>query len=299
MEFEKITSNKYSFMDQKNNKNAIIMLRESGTKQVIFVEGIEDLIIYKILYKNYLYQIAFIESKGCDKVSEYLDKSLKLDDSKRYYGIIDRDFINDTERKEKLEKNNRLYIHNFYTLENYLLDYKILSEILKTKDPYLENNLKQKEKKLEEEIKFIIETILKDYLIYGICNWIIKDYNMEEKNKNPKFEKIGYLTIGIVKDKIESSIYHKLKIEENELNRKIEEKNKSLKFQSIDDYHKILSGKKIIHQLRKDVEKIEYLPTINDNDLDFKIKIAEKYNEKNIKIKELGDFIDKIVKEIN
>jgi hypothetical protein len=145
-----ISDAKFSFITEVALRNAIV---KAGRKNIVFVEGYDDKVIFEILYAEYLDKLSFIEVSleeakrlnphqnlhvvlGWNGVKQCLTACIKnLPTEKRFYGVIDRDLKTDQQVKAEKEKpcyEGRLFIFwERYTLENYFIEINILQEFLK------------------------------------------------------------------------------------------------------------------------------------------------------------------------
>lgn len=137
--FRTVRGNRYHFIEDSELRDRI---DEAGRRNIIFVEGYDDEIIYNILYSERLSEAVFVDVSsanysegGCKKVKKLIkDVIEQLNDDNRFYAIIDRDFLTDEERLEEMEKEEfqgNLYIFSErYTLENYFIEPGVLSTFL-------------------------------------------------------------------------------------------------------------------------------------------------------------------------
>jgi hypothetical protein len=146
----RISDAKFSFISEVALRSAIV---KAGRKNIVFVEGYDDKVIFEILYAEHLDKLSFIEVSleeakrlnyhqnfqvvvGWNGVKQCLAACIKnLPNEKRFYGVIDRDLKTDQQIKAEKEKpcyQGRLFIFwERYTLENYFIDINILLEFLK------------------------------------------------------------------------------------------------------------------------------------------------------------------------
>ncbi len=141
---------KYEFIHEDVREAFLKAVEKAGRKNIVFVEGYDDKVIYGILYQKYLEEeLCFIDisfeaeklansdlkaTGGCEKVKNCLQAFVKHLPTKRFYGVIDRDLKTDEEVKTEREKpcyDGRLFIFfERYTLENYFVEPDILFEFL-------------------------------------------------------------------------------------------------------------------------------------------------------------------------
>jgi len=152
--FHIISDTKFDFIEDEELRNELRKrVMKAGRKNIVFVEGYDDKIIYDIVYKNYLDRLHFIGTSmksakrddscenitgGCEKVKNLLKKFVSgLPNEKRFYGVIDRDLKLDEEIES--ERNLTCYDHRLfifferYTLENYFIEINILCDFLHDK----------------------------------------------------------------------------------------------------------------------------------------------------------------------
>ena len=152
LQFHKIVNDeRYHFIHDTKRQVFRTAIEKAGRKNIVFVEGYDDKVIYGILYEEYLKEkLCFIDisfeaekvvdaefqsTGGCEKVKQHLRDFVQyLPAEKRFYGVIDRDLKTDeivkAERK-KADYDGRLFIFfERYTLENYFLEPDILFKFL-------------------------------------------------------------------------------------------------------------------------------------------------------------------------
>ncbi len=178
--FIPIKGGKFSFIDNENIRNQI---DEAGRKFIVFVEGYDDRVIYRILYEDKSDRIEFIDvslygqsTGGAKEVKEYVEKMVfHLKNEEYYFGITDRDFRTDEEledEKNDPKYNNKLYIFSErYTLENYFIDPNLLLRFLEGKSisnkgliDILDIN----------KIEQITTEICRKLVIISAANWTLK-----------------------------------------------------------------------------------------------------------------------------
>ena len=104
---------------------------------IVFLEGTEwaDKSILESFFEDYKGKVVFVPSGSVKEVMRISDKILKLlQTSARfnfYYAIRDRDYMSDVKRKNLMETGNkRLYVWERYHVENYLLDFDAIYNVL-------------------------------------------------------------------------------------------------------------------------------------------------------------------------
>jgi len=106
-------------------------------QRIVFLEGAEwtDKSILESFFEDYKGKVVFVPSGSVREVMRISDKILKLlQTSARfnfYYAIRDRDYMGDEQRKSIMETGNeRLYVWERYHVENYLLDFNAIYNVL-------------------------------------------------------------------------------------------------------------------------------------------------------------------------
>lgn len=232
-DFERIGGNEYDFLPQELTSK----IRQAGTRKVVFVEGETDERIFSILFRQECAGVAnFIAVNGCLNVKKYVSDMIEKKD---FFGIIDRDFKSDEERNQEIqEHHNRLYIHQRYTIENYLIETMVLRELLM--DQKLYHNIS------DAELEEIIHTILKNLISIMAGNWILLKFSESFLNQDMK------LGEGSPDDKniVWLNVLKKLKesgcnFDENEIKSEYENFIKKIKQNSgdINELHKYINGK--------------------------------------------------------
>jgi predicted ATPase len=105
-------------------------------EKVVFLEGIEysDKFILETWFEQKKDKLTFVSSGSVNNVTKVNDKILNLLSTAArfnfFYAIRDRDFLTDEEKKELEKTNSRLYVWDKYHIENYLLDFEVIFEVL-------------------------------------------------------------------------------------------------------------------------------------------------------------------------
>ena len=124
-----VSDDKYSFIHENLRPAFKKAVEKAGRKNIIFVEGYDDKVIYGILYEEYLEKLCFIDisfeaekvvdsefqsTGGCEQVKKHLHAFVEhFPETKHFYGVIDRDLRTDEEVKAEKEKpcyGGRLFI---------------------------------------------------------------------------------------------------------------------------------------------------------------------------------------------
>jgi len=256
VQFIPIRGGKYCFIDNQGIRNSI---DEAGRKIVVFVEGYDDWVIYRILYEGELNRIDFIDvsvqgeaTGGADTVKEYIEKMVfYLKSEERYFGITDRDYRTDDELQDEIDDpkyNNKLFIFSeCYTLENYFIDSKILYDFLRDKSisnkkliPIIDIN----------KIENIINIVCKELIVISAANWTLKFFRKEFLSRNtPCDENI-----------VTKNILHSLSISPNmtEASKNVLYRYEYFKWfilNRIDDLQKYLHGKYFLFHFNKAIKE--------------------------------------------
>lgn len=145
-------------------------------ERIVFVEGTErtDTAILESFFDEYKGRIAFIPSDSVQQVIGVHTKILELLNTSSqfnfYFAIRDRDFMDSTERKQSMEKGNqRLYVWERYHIENYLLDFESIYEVLNRNfTPCPVSSPKDVEDKMLEIIKTEHERFISHMIKYEV-----------------------------------------------------------------------------------------------------------------------------------
>lgn len=107
-------------------------------QRIVFLEGAEwtDKRILETFSEEYKRRIVFVSSGSVGNVTGVSQKILDLLHTSSkfnfYCAIRDRDFMDTAEREQIMESGNqRLYVWERYHIENYLLDFKVIYDVLK------------------------------------------------------------------------------------------------------------------------------------------------------------------------
>ena len=106
-------------------------------QRIVFLEGTEwaDKYILESFFEDYKGKVVFVPSGPVSEVMRISDKILKLLQTTSrfnfYYAIRDRDYMTDAERRNLMETGNeRLHVWERYHVENYLLDFDVIYDVL-------------------------------------------------------------------------------------------------------------------------------------------------------------------------
>ncbi len=94
-----------------------------GNRKLVFLEGKDDVEVFKTWFSEDLDNIYFHDAGGCQNVEIFLNETLAQSSKKQIYGIIDRDFRTEQDVNASLNNGTKhLFILKRYALENYLLE---------------------------------------------------------------------------------------------------------------------------------------------------------------------------------
>ena len=140
---------------------------ERGSRKLVFLEGDDDLRVFKTWFQQDLSRIYFFAAGGCSNVKRFLQETLEHSTKKKIYGIIDRDFR--TEEEVKSDKTENLFILTRYAIENYLLEADAVCDTLGFY-PFTVPNLSAMKIELLEQNIFQKDTILKKMIGKPLLN---------------------------------------------------------------------------------------------------------------------------------
>jgi len=203
--FHIISDSKFDFIEVEELRNELRKsVMKAGRKNIVFVEGYDDKIIFDIVYKDHLDRLHFIDTSmeeakrvsdscktipgGCETVKNLLKKFVShLPNQKCFYGVIDRDLKLDEEIESERNLacyNGRLFIFfERYTLENYFIETDILCDFLHDKSI---NNKKlipllSDESNFRKDITDIVHEISECLTKIGAANLTIRSFDGEKK----------------------------------------------------------------------------------------------------------------------
>jgi hypothetical protein len=215
LQFHKIVNDdRYHFIHDNLRQVFRKAIEKAGRKNIVFVEGYDDKVIYGILYEEYLKaKLCFIDisfeaekvvdsefksTGGCEKVKQHLRDFVQyLPTEKRFYGVIDRDLKTDeivkAERK-KPDYDGRLFIFfERYTLENYFVEPDILFKFLEGQSIKHKKLIALLEKGTENLEKEVINPILTCLASIAAANLTIRNFKPSEeflRNTTPCKEEV-------------------------------------------------------------------------------------------------------------
>jgi hypothetical protein len=257
LQFNNIANDdRYSFLPKDLRQNFRNAVEKAGRRNIVFVEGYDDEVIYTILYEGNLKEFCFIDigftsadpkatkTGNCEKVKQYLKYFVQhLPKDKRFYGVIDRDLKTDQEVKEEKNKHcydGRLFIFfERYTLENYFVEPDILYEFLKGQSikhkKQLIPILKQGKEHFETEVIKPILTCLTDI---AAANLTIRSFDSSEKFLEDSISCEEIKIKNRVVHKLESTSHNEDSIlsEFSKFQKELIDKNEPLKFASAKGY---------------------------------------------------------------
>ncbi len=196
--FHIISDSKFDFIEVEELRNELRKsVMKAGRKNIVFVEGYDDKIIFEIVYKDHLGRLYFIDtsmkaaekgnSGGCETVKNLLKEFVShLPNEKRFYGVIDRDLNFDEEIES--ERNLACYDHRLfifferYTLENYFIEINILCDFLHDKS--VDNKrlipILSDEGEFRKYIRDIVDEISNSLIKIGAANLTIRSFDDEK-----------------------------------------------------------------------------------------------------------------------
>ena len=222
------------------------ILFELGNRKLVFLEGKDDVEIFKEWFSENLGNICFHDAGGCENVKIYLNEILELSSKKKIYGIIDRDFHTDEEVNNSLnDELTHLFILTFSEIENYLLEPAAVWEELKiypTKSSFKITDSDSMESGLLE---------LCDKLKTIVAANLLLHEEFANKNKGEKDFTDGYSVEHNNRENIIEQTAKKLNWKFAETAQRITEQENLIqsKLNSIDNAYKIIDGKRILSQI--------------------------------------------------
>jgi len=303
--FTIISDNRYDFLDVLL-RNIII---KAGRKKIIFVEGYDDKIIFEILYDEYLDRIHFIDSSmkvvklttnlniaykgGCEEVKNLLKQCVtKLNNDKRFYGVIDRDLRIDADilpEKSLPDYDGRLFIFfERYTLENYFIEVDVLCDFLhgqsiKEKGLVILNPSGRNE--FKNHITTIVNEILKCFTMIGAANLTIKHFDPNKKFLDSQIDCTEIEIKNRLSHRLKGNPQNNIDSKFNEFKERIEQDGNPHKFASAKDYFS--------HQFKHILKKVNNIQInsglVNENKTEL-ARILKKYELPN-DFKELLNFL--------
>lgn len=263
-----VNDDEYNFFAEIALRNAVL---EAGRKNIIFVEGYDDKVIFEILFAENLTQLCFIdvsleEAKrlthkeikaigGCEQVKWLLSQCVQYLNEKRFYGVIDRDLKTNQEieaEKTKSCYDGRLFIFfERYTLENYFIESNVLYTFLKGQSithkkliPVLKNR-EQFERKILQPILACLKNI-------GAANLTIRFFDHEASflENTISCREIGKRTVYKLKQFPQKCVLFNFILFKNILL----EKNETQKFASAKEYFAYQFNRKIKKYTKVDIQ---------------------------------------------
>jgi len=253
--FIPIRGGKFVFIENENIRNQI---DEAGRKFIVFVEGYDDRVIYRILYEDKSDRIEFIDvslygqsTGGAEKVKEYVEKMVyHLKNEEYYFGITDRDFRTDQEledEKNNPKYNNKLYIFSErYTLENYFIDSNLLLKFLEGKSMSNKGLINILD---INKIKQITSDICMDLIIISAANWTLKFFREEFMGRTAPCEE------GKVKNILINKIVNRYGADAEDYTKDRYEYYKNYISNRISELQKYIHGKYFFFQFNEAIKK--------------------------------------------
>ncbi|TAF79025.1 MAG: DUF4435 domain-containing protein [Runella slithyformis] len=230
----------------------IIAIHQAGNRKLILVEGDEDQDIFEGYFKKYLSQICFFDCGGVNHILKYLEELSQKSTSKEFFGVRDRDFLDDNTVENSYSENSQLFILRWYCIENYLLNEQSIFDELCTKH---KKNARAKIgfRDIEDITNYIGE--LKESLCaITAADWVTAEFNEEraaQNINNSETERVAYFSEGFDynRENITRQLYQKLGLSGDKVIELIEQKENLLLSQDI--LHTKYSGKRLIHWICK------------------------------------------------
>jgi len=216
-----------------------LMLFEAGNRQLVFLEGKDDIEVFEEWFKEDLSDIYFYAPGGSCKVENFLQKTLEKSHKGQVYGIIDRDFRTEQEVNASLnDKSAHLFILRRYALENYLLEPFAVWEELRI---YPSDSVKIPDSSAMTTDLLQLCEHLKTMMA---ANWVIY-----EASTGAKYFKEGYPLSD--RANIIQQTSKRLNWELAITEQKIAEKEIIIqsKLDSIDNAYQMIDGKHLLHQV--------------------------------------------------
>jgi len=243
-------------------------------QRIVFLEGIQwtDEYVLESFFEDFKGKVVFVPSGSVGEVMKISDKILKLLQTSSgfnfYYAIRDRDYMSDTERETIMRTNQRLYVWERYHVENYLLDFDAIYNVLsRNLAPCPCSNPQDVEEKMVDILGRENERFMSKMVNYEV------NKKLKEMHFDIGFEKIDEQA----ETKIEDLKSRILPIFDRDSIRKIIE-DKRTKFQRAlesDEWIKILPGRDILNLfISKYGRELQYKPF--KNQLSHEIKNEDK-----------------------
>ncbi len=231
----------------------VIAIQQAGNRKLILVEGETDQEVFENCYKKYLSSLYFYECGGEVHVAKYLKMLDKISRSKRFFGILDKDFKDNEIITTSRSDNSRLFILKWYCIENYLLDTELVFDELCLK------NKKSDRSKIGlssvNDITKYIDKLKVSLSKLTAADWLIAEVNRlknSETEADEKTERVAYFSLGFDADKhddIIKALVQKIGTSDDDVKIKLAQKENIL--ESCQEIHTHYNGKRIIHQICK------------------------------------------------
>jgi len=217
------------------------ILFELGNRQLVFLEGKEDVEVFETWFIEELAHIYFYACGGSIKVANLLEETLAKSHQKAIYGIIDRDFRPAAEVNATInDESAHLFILKRYALENYLLEPPAVWEELRI---YPSDSFNIPD----------AEAMAKDLL--ALCNQLTTimaaNWAIYESTTDAKYFAAGYDLKRNNRDALIEQTAKKLNWDMNNTREKIEEKESIIQSQlsTIEMAYQLIDGKHLLHQI--------------------------------------------------
>ncbi len=269
-----VGDDKYNFIHEDLRQAFKKSVEKAGRKNIIFVEGYDDEVIYGILYQENLEKLCFLDvsfeaekaansefksTGNSEKVKKCLQAFVEhFPETKRFYGVIDRDLKTDEKviaERERPCYDGKLFIFfERYTLENYFVETDVLFEFLSGQSinhkkliPILTNGTE----KLETEVIAPILTCLVDI---AAANLTIRSFDY--------YQKFLENTVSCKEREIDTRIVQSLdqfQTEDvlskfSEFKQELVEKNEPLKYASAKGYFSYQFNQRLEKQVKVNIQ---------------------------------------------
>ena len=233
-----------------------IAIQQAGSRKFVLVEGDDDQLAFENSYKKYLSQIYFHSCGGSNMVENHFNQLKNIAQTKRFFGIRDRDFLDDEQVENSYEQNSQFYILKWYCIENYLLD-----EVLIFKELCVRHKENYREKigcsSIENIKQYFIE-LRQSLCAITAAEWLISEFNerkVAQNIENSETERVEYFSTGFDTKKRElivKQLAQKIGLSENETNTILTQQEILLAM--FDTLHIKYNGKRLLHWVCKRFE---------------------------------------------
>lgn len=232
-----------------------IAIQQAGSRKLVLIEGENDQTVFESSYKKDLSRLHFHNCDGVTHVENYVELLKKKAQTKRFFGIRDRDFLDDKQVEESYQSDSQLFVLRWYCIENYLLDNELIFNELsikhtKSKRQQLGCDTKENVIKYFTELRRILSAIT-------AADWLIAEYNKEKVRRNEESndtERVEYFSTGFNVDReiIIEKLSQKINLSEKETNKILDQKESTLS--QFDTIHVKYNGKRLLHWICKNFD---------------------------------------------